>query len=1079
MFNQLHNLSIFSRLHRQYKVDRTKIKKATPQNELATKIAISRINKCLLNMSVVVTAKDAAKLNKYVSSRMGKLVQSIKHLENSKGQWILRISDLRLYRLMTNNLIGFAAPHLSSPLFERGLQRNSPSLTQAMINVLSQKFDVYSGSCNYLSFLLGSSTQNSDKILKIIQSYSPKKHKNVNLAHILPFVLRHLSPEHFAESIPMLKELIGRVSLLNADSDKLIRADINKLVQLLDSRKHLPVAALLSDVLCDFEDSTLRMRAFTHVLIAINNLTNGSSIDHNIFFFEQEFADSQFKENIIKKLKSIEGTFKTTKGIAKIQEKNFEDRRQFFRTLVFKDQWFNLMAQPQAQFSYHSTESGLNKIPFVENPVVKHILSYLTKDEAVNESALKEEAARIELLSKLGDVNLAKDVAKAKNTMDFVNDLNNFVDRGMNPLNRIQENWKFQNELEFHYVKNHVMASRRTKRFVPTIARNFSSSDDRQKRNISLEKLKEILKAQSIETAKAGKVNIDQKSMMDVDLSILKLGRDSGSKDVIVEEILSYIAKINGDQFKLSRVFKSLFLYDSLVKKNDSVKPVDSSNEFVDIVLRVLITDTAEDDSLIMVKNDSKFGMIEMDFNKFSINKAFNFKFSDKLYISLFSSFDNYYSDIKFKILLAHYLKFQDKASHELSTQIYSLCRKNKLPMLLIYILHNQISRGNITNALFYEALDHLSVFKYFNEEGINLFFLMFKKSADFYPELGRLNPIFESLIVNDQQRELFLNFEQLRNLFESNFYVTNHSLTPEKNLELEEQHKLKQLEHKKQLYSMMFGLCIKYRIKSYADMLYNEMTTQNYFKGTEDIMNMIRYAQKDKILFKTTINYILTTMDAANDEKVSFSYEDTEEVIALMVKRANDHRREFMRVFKLFFGKTKSRISDGTFVECLKFFYITEDFKAFEYFLNRTDSQVKALRIQLAPVSKSIALKVCSKCRDDTVRFNLINSLDSIFSFEKKQEKIYADELTDEEFNTLIQKTQAIIDSRFDLKYDRTFIPRNKNKPKPSRPVKDRRNALTTLVESLYDTYLTRRIEKDKAQIEAEAANAAQKQNP
>jgi len=1026
-----------------------------------------------LSLSLVIRKKDVKRFELKVRRRIPKIYHAVKQLEQSSSDWMVKLSDMRLYRIMTNRLLGNLAPYLSLPFFEHHFRRNSPKMTQAVIHLLSKKFDQFSSVCHYLSFLVGTSTNNSGKVRNIIEAFNHSKSKNVNLMHLLPFVLRNISPEYFTETIPLLKELITRLKLSDAVQDKQINLELKKLTEILDSRKNLPIAAVLSDVLCDFEDSALRTRAFVHVLLTVKNLSNGFPIDHNIHFFELEFANSPYKQSILQKITSIESLFTSRKGIKKILASDFEDRRDYFKALIQQDSLFNLLVQPGTEFTCHQFVDGMGGISFARNTVTRNMLSFLASNETAEEIALREEAARIEILAGFGNEANTKDLSKSKSTLDFINDLNEFVDRGMNPLNRIQENWRFQNELEFHYVKSHVMGSRRMKRFIPVVSRNFSTSDENQKKNQSLEKLKEILKAQSAETAKTGKINIDQRSLMDIDHSILRLGKDFNSKEQIVDEILAYIEKLNGDELKLSRVFKSLFLYDNLVKRNDPIKSNEASNDFIDIVLKVFMTNAAENDSKIMVKNDSKFGMIEMDFNKFSINKAFNFKFNDKIYTSLLSNFDTFYSDIKFKILVAHYLKFEEKISQDISSHIYSICRKNKMPMLLIYILHNQISRGLINNNLFYEALDHLSVFKYFNEEGINLFFLMFKKFPEFFPEINKIIPILESLIVNDQQRELFINFEQLKNLFESNFYVSDPNLTPEKNLELEEQHKAKQLGHKKQLYSMMFGLCVKYRIKSYADMLFNEMTTQNYFNSKDDIMNMIRYAQRDRILFKTTINYILTTMDAANDEKISFTVEETDEVIALMVKRANEHKREFMRVYKIFFGKTKSRISDSTFVECLKFFYITEDFKALEYFLQRTESQVKALKIQLTPVNKSIALKVCSKCKDDTVRFNLINSLDSIFNYEKKMEKVFDDEMTDEEFNLLVQKTQAIIDSRLDLKYSREFIPKDKNKPKPNRPIKDRRNALTALIESMHDAYLAKRIEKEKTQEQSTEAGS------
>lgn len=1069
-------------MHRQFKFDRTKIKKATPQSELPYKVALDRLNRDLLSLSIVIRKKDVKLFERRVMNKIQKIRRAVKQLENSNSNAIIRIGDLRLYRIMTNRIIESLATYLSLPFFEHHLRRNSPKLTHAMINLLSTKLDKYTDSCNYLSFLTGISTSNSGKVRKIIEAFNKTKSKHVNLMHLLPFVLRNLNPEHFAETIPMLKELITRLTLLDTTNNKVAGLELKQLVDTLDDKKNIQVVALLLDVLCDFEDSTLRTRAFTHTLLMINNLINSRSIDPNLHFFEMEFADSPHKNAILRKIASVQSIYPMHKGMRKILATDFEDRRDYLKALIHGDDLFLFITQPGNQLTFHRFVSGMGGVTFAQKKAVLSALSILIKDETLNETALREEAARIQLLSKLKSESQAKDLGESKSTLEFVNELNEYVDRGMNPLNRIQENWRFQNELEFHYVKSHVMGSRRIKRFIPVVSRNFATAEDLQKKVKSLEKAKAILKTQLAETAKTGKINIDQKSLMDVDHAIFKFGRENASQEKIVEEILAYIEKLNGDEVKLSRVFKSLFLYESFVNRTDSSQSDETLNSFTKIVLPVLMTNRAENDSNIMVKNDSKFGMIEMDFNQFAVNKAFNFKLNDKIYLSLMSSFDNSYSDIKFKILVSHYLKFESKVSLDISSQIYSICRRNRLPMLLIYILHNQISRGVTNNQLFYEALDHLSVFKYFNEEGINLFVLMFKKHPEFYSEISKLGVIFESLIVNDQQKELFIDFEQLKNLFESNLYVANPDLSPEKNLELEEEHKVKQLEHKKNLYSIMFGLCVKYRIKSYSDMLFNEMTNQNYFNSKEDIMNMIRYAQRDRFIFRSTIQYILETLDAANNDKINFTAEETDEVIALMVKRAKEHERQFLRVFKLFFGKTKARIADSSFVECLKFFYITEDFKAFEIFLKKVEAQVKAVKIQLNPVSKSIALKVCSKCKDDSLRFTLINTLDSIFSYERRIERSLAHEMTDEDFKTLIDKTQAIIDSRFDLKYSREYIPKDKNKPKPSRPIKDRRNALTTLIESMHESYLAQRIERSNAQNaalknEGETEGAQQRQ--
>jgi hypothetical protein len=376
----------------------------------------------------------------------------------------------------------------------------------------------------------------------------------------------------------------------------------------------------------------------------------------------------------------------------------------------------------------------------------------------------------------------------------------------------------------------------------------------------------------------------------------------------------------------------------------------------------------------------------------------------------------------------------------------------------------------------FYEAIRNLIPFRYFNEEAINLIFMMYKKVPDFFVDFEIIEQIFEALIINDQAKELFIDFEEVKHFFETRLYQSNPALSPEDNLALEDKFKEKLFGYKKELYSLMFNLCVKYNLKSYVGMLFSEMMSVNLFSTKKDVLNMIKYTHKDRNLFSSTVSYIETTMNVAENSSIVFLDEEIEVILKIMIDTAKENRRMFYKIFKIIFGKNKSVINDKFFVECIKFFYISEDFKSFEIFLSRVESQTTYKRVRLSPINKAIALKVCSKCKDDSVRFILISTLDKIFAIEKITEQEKDGQLTQEVFDVMQAKTQAILESRIEFTPFTLKEIKTKNKPKPNRPIKDRRNALTVIFETMHDKFEAKQMEKLKLEAEKDKSTEASK---
>ena len=755
-----------------------------------------------------------------------------------------KLFDQASLRFILNYDHLFAQKYFFRKKFEVHLSIDDSDCSYVYLRSVEKFFESFPSLVNWAGCLKAWNSNNSKYIDALFHKIMSNKTENFLWINIVPFLLKNDSQNSSVDYLPMVKNMIRRLTL-TSETEIDISEFKARVIQLLSQTENYSFFMNILNLMTHFEDSETRTRAFVIYLLILDNLENEETLKTLVCFFQEEFGMGAFQHLI----HSNNNMILSSHLKIKIDLNEFINKKPTinaqFKTSKILTQFFDI--HNKVGFEGHAFE--LFKFPILEKRVCKSI--YLRAFHNMNYGeyiALNQTSNKIKIGEVLTNTEYSKFVKKTdscfNNNFNYLSSVVDFENlKPEKELNK-QETWTYG--LSSHLKKQLFKSS--FKKMTTNPKRKFGGivdiMDDFDPNETNYEDKK------SDESANEYSMITDRKLE-----NILKTEEDLESLKISLQDYI----ESNLDKKAQSRIFLTLLFYESLFKERQGSFEKKPSNSTLasELINEFFFENSDERKDNLSFSFKSSLGEFNLDLNDFNVNNNLFIPPSVEVIERILKTFKLEIKKTQLFVLLNIYMNLTTRSKDDLNDKFFEFCHERRWPKALIEILHLQVNAKFITRKSLESGIRYLCAFRFYNVEIIDLFIAYAQLNNDQGISFDELYPVFESMIINEQLNEFNLRFQEIKMFIINKPYVDNLTLPAQENETLEKEFNAAKETKKVEFYSRIFDLAVKYDVVSVSTKLFNEMLSLKQFKTSFDVMNIVRFSADSGMNMNLSLEYI------------------------------------------------------------------------------------------------------------------------------------------------------------------------------------------------------------------------------
>lgn len=974
------------------------------------------------------------------------IIQCFNTILNSEGVKFPVLKEQELLNLSLHPEIGDLQAYLLTKKFEDENHVNSSVLSNAYLQTVAFGFAHYSNLINYASMFKTWNVKNDQIISELIPKMLAIQGDEIFLINVLPFLLRNMEKTSVDKILPLVSMMIKKLKARKNDKPVDLKMMISDWVGFIENVDNWPAMSILFDILCHFKNSEDRSRAMLMFLSMTNNFENEHVLKDLVSIFKSEFGNDTFTNVVFSEQKEQFKEYLSKYPIA----------LRIFTSAATED-WtlsgecknniqFLQLFDFECSFYFNNWQKSISEFKLVNKMYIKTAICKALYGYTFGEYMIMKQADIMIRPTEFFTNSSFESFSKDNFENEFENKLN-YIKKVKETTLGIkdvgQENIAVRRQIHSNFMKRSLFNQSLKKSLINTTERNFSSE-------------KKVLQENSSESPIFHKKLVSNiSSSLNTDKTIEKLLENEQIPEVLEKELREYISDLNFKNSLKMNVFTSFFNCAELnlpsnINSNIGTETLGSAMKIANSVFFEHIP--VNNDKLIL-DQQIRMGKLHMNLNLYTINENIDCEIQSAEFVKYLSMLETTGGKTHLFVLMNNYFRRFNQPNQAIEQKIYKVCLARKWPMTLLEFLYLQMKNNFLTKDSLILGVQTLSKFAYINEEAVDLTMNYYLQNLTFDLNFEILQNVFESMIVHGQVSELFIMFEELKNQLSRRRYVEDSKLDVKSNEELEAKMKLDIEEIKINLYSVIFGVAVKYGIQNKASMIYSEMFQQKYFKNSNDIMNMIRFSKKSRTNLDNSVDYIFKELKYLENNQLFCSIDFADELLTILKEGGTAMGRYTSVFFSILFSFGKIKFEEKWLIMILKAVHVSQNFNSLDTILQRVAKMNNRFRSSLTLQSKEQCLKICSLCNDEGIRRSIVKSIDAIFNKDltsRDKEGLGLVQSLKEE-RKMDPKFKEIWDSRLEKSEKKFLIHTSKVHPK-KRTNKDKRGLLEVTLKDLYD---------------------------